>query len=317
MGPARTSTDFTGFTDRKGLAVFDADQSAITMGNRWADGESSQGQAKIMDPLAEISQTDLSYNVPAHWLSTLTEDTTGCDHWLSRSRIITSEGGRGESKGGTNVEYDVTFEDCNAELAGQAFTEDWVRPEETDYARIVALQAYTLNGTSSTATHHRRYLRGRRHRLAPLPNTNTVTMPAKTYPIGTQPREVIAGLRRDGRQELRGHHPRHAGRGRSPGRCRVLHRWWVTATAPYNAAGATDSDTSTVGLRQLFGAQGARVIAYGATTASLTGTRLLSGRPTVTPEDAWSVTRAGSAPDVAILRSTTLVDDIAPGSPVP
>ena len=121
----------------------------------------------------------------------MTEDITGCAYWLHRGRKTGHTQGRGARKGGNNAEWTIESADGNQELAEPHFTEDWVRPEETDYARLVALQAYMLNASSSTAPHHRDscYVVATDSHLAK--NANTVTMPAKTYAIGTSPREVV------------------------------------------------------------------------------------------------------------------------------
>src|SRR5207244_3845600 len=148
---------------------------------------------KILDPSAEIPKANLTYNLQQHALVTFTEDAAGCAYWWHRGRISGPVmGGRGNALAGNAVEFDATTDDGNVELKGQAFTAAWVRPQETDYARLVALQQYTLNGTSSTATYHRDTCIVTVHDSHLARNANTVTMPATTYPIGTQPLDVVA-----------------------------------------------------------------------------------------------------------------------------
>jgi hypothetical protein len=183
--------DLTGFSGRKGVPFFDGNDSLIEIGNRCADGEASQGTFKVTDPAAEIARADFEFNLPAHKLVTWTEDAPGSEIWLSRGRASEYEGGRGVVLADNEVEYDVTVDDCNIELRGQAFTEPWVRGSETDVARLIALQAYTLNGASSTATKHRDTCEVTVSSTHLTPNTNTVSMPAKTYAVGTQPVEVV------------------------------------------------------------------------------------------------------------------------------
>lgn len=187
-----TDIELTAFTGRKGTPFFDGDASTIEIGHRFEAGEASQGTFILMDPDAELPRSDFNYNLPAHALVTWTEDATGDELWLARTRIAQSDGGRGVVLVDDEVQFDVTVDDGNVELRGQAFTEPWVRPEETDIERVVALQLYTLNGASSTADHFRDTCNVTVNTSHLAPNTNTVTMPAKKYPAGTQPQDVIA-----------------------------------------------------------------------------------------------------------------------------
>lgn len=186
-----TDIDLTAFTGRKGTPFFDGQESLIQMGMRCSEGQASQGEFKLMDPDAELPQADFSYNAPSHALVTWTEDASGNERWLSRGRVAGAEGGRGGVLVDNEVEFDIQVDDGNIDLSGQAFTEPWVRPSETDVARLIALQAYTLNGASSTADFFRETCDITISASHLAPNTGTVTMPAKKYPAGTQPRAVI------------------------------------------------------------------------------------------------------------------------------
>lgn len=187
-----TDIEFTAFTGRKGTPFFDGNTPLVQLGMRYEEGEASQGTFLVTDPTAEMAAADFSFNLPAHALVTWTEDDPGSEIWLSRGRIAGSDSGRG----GVIVvddekEHEVVVDDCNVDLRGQAFTSSWVRPAETDYQRLVALQAYTLNGASSTATYHRDTCDITISSTHLAPNTATVNMPAKKYLPGTQPADVI------------------------------------------------------------------------------------------------------------------------------
>lgn len=166
----------------------------IQLGMSCQNGGASQGTFVVPDP---IGNQDASLYFPPHALITWTEDASGDELWLSRGRISAYEIGRGDSKGDDNVEWSFTVDDANVDLRGLAFTEDWVRPTETEVARLLALQAYTLNGTSSTRPTSGGVISYRPSTTITvstshlMPNTATVTMPAKTYPANTQPMDVV------------------------------------------------------------------------------------------------------------------------------
>lgn len=181
-------TDFTGL---KGSPMLDRSEPLVEMGMRFANGESSQGTFKLMDPAGELPRADFEYNLPPHKLVTWTEDASGTEIWLTRGRVATLDGGRGVSVGANNVDFDVVIDDGNVELRGQAFAENWSRPAETGFARLVALQAYTLNGGSSTSPTARATCEVTVSSSHLAPNSNSVTMPAKVYPPGTEPQDVV------------------------------------------------------------------------------------------------------------------------------
>jgi predicted GH43/DUF377 family glycosyl hydrolase len=191
-GPSGGSNvDYSAFTGRKGVPFFDGSEPTIQFGHRYDNAAASQGTFRLMDPDAELPRSDFNYNLPAHALVTWTEDAPGAEVWLARGRIAQSDGGRGLVAIDDEVEFDNTVDDGNVELRGQAFTEPWIRPSESDVARLIALQAYTLNGASSTATHHRDTCAVTVSASHLAPNSNTVTMPAKKYLPGTQPSDVV------------------------------------------------------------------------------------------------------------------------------
>jgi hypothetical protein len=168
--------------------IFDKGEPKISAGMRYANGEASQGTFLITD---DSAGRDEWAKIRGNCAFTWTEDASGCPIWLSRGRIKQVAYGRGVQRAGFAIEATATVDDANADLRQLPFTENWVRPEETDTERIYALQPYILNGFDSTSPN----IRGTTDititdsHLAP--DTHTITMPAKTYPIGTMPQEVI------------------------------------------------------------------------------------------------------------------------------
>jgi hypothetical protein len=169
----------------------------VRMGMHYGDGDSGQSTFTLM----ERTGTELApgHRPSGRRLTTLVEDVTGCERWIHRGRINSGVFGKGARPGGNNAELENTSFDGNMELRGQAFTEDWVRPAETDYERLVALQAYILNGPDSTSPVPGGDTHGSRASCRVVvddshlcKNAHTVTMPAATYPIGTQPVDVVS-----------------------------------------------------------------------------------------------------------------------------
>ena len=178
---------------RRGAPFFDSSGgSLVELGMRCAEGEASQGTFLFTDPYADPDADPFATSFPlAHNLVTWTEDAPGAEVWLFRGRVVTDEGGRRDAVIDHETEWEITVEDGNAELRGQAFAEHWVRPEETDVARLLALQAFILNGSSSTAVQSRDSCQVTVSTSHLAPNSNTVTMPAKKYVAGTQPLDVV------------------------------------------------------------------------------------------------------------------------------
>ena len=175
--------------------AFDDNDPLIKMGMSWADGAAAEGQALLMDTEGDAFNGYAS--LPGHGLCLMTEDATGPELWLAGMRRKEINQGRGKRVAAANAEWDLLMEDVNRDLDIHLL-EAVVRPEETDTDRLYWLQGYILNGASSTATKPTPtsgYPRASTditvldsHRC---PDTNTVTMPAKTYPKGTTPREII------------------------------------------------------------------------------------------------------------------------------
>lgn len=169
----------------------------IRLTQSFQNGAASQGTMIVPDPVGNM---DDSLYFPPRTQITWTEDASGDELWLAQGRVSAYSIGRGVAKAAANVQWSMTIDDCNRDLDGLAFTEDWVRPAETGTARLYALALYTLNGTSSTRPNLFSSITYRpsttiiaaADHLAP--DSNTVDMPAKTYPIDTQPREVITDI---------------------------------------------------------------------------------------------------------------------------
>jgi hypothetical protein len=169
----------------------------LSGGGMWDTGGATQGQFAITDDSNVIGGTAGPY-LGAHDQIKFIENASGCDYWLSIGRIDRIEWSGADKPWGSSRTGVVTFDDCNLDLKGLALTEDWTRSAETDYARLVALQAYTLAGTAST----RSDVSGV-HTYRPstdivvsdshlCKNANTVTMPAVTYPAGTDIMAIVA-----------------------------------------------------------------------------------------------------------------------------
>ena len=171
--------------------IFDGPQQLFEVGQRYSNGEASTADFVVLDETGTSFITTGSKVLGSGTLVTATDDASTCEHWIFRGRKTGHSAGRGVRKGGNNAEWSINIDDGNIELTGQPFTEDWVRPAEMGYDRLVALQAYTLNGTSSTAPHPRATCDITVLDSHLAPDANGVILPAKTYPIGTEPREVV------------------------------------------------------------------------------------------------------------------------------
>jgi hypothetical protein len=181
------STDFTSYAP-----YFPAPSSTdpyIGLGMRFANGEASQGRFLIRDLLAALPKADLTFNLPTFAVVLWTENASGSTVWLARGRVQDSDNGRGVPRGGDPVEHGVVYVDGNTDVRDLDLRADWVRPEETDYARMYALAAAFLAGSPRPST----VISFSDSHLAP--NTNTVTMPAKTYQAGTGVAEIIEDCR--------------------------------------------------------------------------------------------------------------------------
>jgi len=170
------------------VPYFEGTTPLIELGMSFQNGGASQGQF-VRNPVVAFGTP--GGVIAPHSVITWTEDASGDELWLARGRVSGEEEGRGIAAAEDIVEHVVTVDDGNIDLRGLAFTEDWVRPAETDTDRLYALDAYILSGNSSTSPTLRFSTDVTISDVHLAPDTNTVTMPAKTYPAGTQPTEVI------------------------------------------------------------------------------------------------------------------------------
>jgi hypothetical protein len=184
--PSVTPTDITDI-----VPFFDDNNaSIIELGMSCNNGAASQGQFLVEDPDASLDNVLGGAYLPGHTQITWSEDASGTEYWLSQGRISGVDRGRGDKLGGDFIEHIQKVDDANVDLR-LPFTEDWPRPSESDTARLYALGLYIFNGDSSTAPDPRpsTVIVIADDHLAP--DTNTVILPAKTYPAGTYPTEVI------------------------------------------------------------------------------------------------------------------------------
>jgi hypothetical protein len=195
-GAGAAYTEVTAFTGRKGSPFFDGQTPVISLGMRYADGESCQGNFLLVDPDAEIHSS--TYRLPPHGVVLWTEDATGDELWIAHNRIASLQSGRrGPFIPANEVEWEVQTVDCNIDLTGNPFPTGWSRPAETDIERLIALQAFCLNGTSSTMGLKRSTTTitvdtdGNGHLLN---DTTTRNLKAHIYPAGTFARDVIADI---------------------------------------------------------------------------------------------------------------------------
>lgn len=168
---------------------FEGQTPIIELGNSCQNGAASQGTFTVKDP--ENTWLTSGLWVPAHTLVRWTEDASGDELWLSQGRVSSEESGRGIVLADEYIEHVITVDDANVDLRGLAFTEDWVRSSETDTDRLYALQAYILDGSSSTSPTFRPSTQITIDDTHLAPDSNTVTLPARTYKAGTQPNEVV------------------------------------------------------------------------------------------------------------------------------
>lgn len=160
------------------LTIAAVDRTAIAHdielgGQAWL-GESTQGSVVLDDDAGTLS-------IAARKAVVYTEDATTPDTVLARG-FVTSKGlSRGTRPHGAGLQRRVAVDDVNKHLRGIR-VHGWVRPSETDVARVTALRTAFLAGSPRTVTN-----------LAAtyLAAGNTVTMPAKTYDA-TDPHGVLS-----------------------------------------------------------------------------------------------------------------------------
>jgi len=148
-----------------------SDLDSIVVGGQAKQGDSALSEMVLYDDSNALFGASEAF-IRKQW--SVTEDASGTAVYLARGRIAAFETHRGDedSVQGTKVQYSFALEDQNLELRGHDVN-DWERPEETGYARVTALGTAYLNGSPRTSTNL--------NTTTYVPNSNTVTMPAKTY----------------------------------------------------------------------------------------------------------------------------------------
>lgn len=125
-----------------------------------------------------------SVSLPSRRVVRISENASGSTVYLFRGRIYDKGLARGSLGTGNARDFDVALSDYNIDLSG-IVVDRWSRPAETDYARLQALATAFLKGTPRTSTNL--------NTTTYVPNTNTVSLPAKIYDM-TTPAEVITDL---------------------------------------------------------------------------------------------------------------------------
>jgi hypothetical protein len=148
------------------------------------------GQATIEATTGEITVDDDSGTTVTAFVArkivTWVEDATSPDTTLARGRVEPIDYARGTLFSDDSHQKKVMVSDQNSHLRG-IIVDGWVRPAESDYARVLALRNAFLHGSSSTSPFARNSTD-----LATtyIVNANTVTMPANTY-NDTDPASVL------------------------------------------------------------------------------------------------------------------------------
>lgn len=103
------------------------------------------------------------------------------DAVLVRGRVADKTVARGAIPAGNARAYDVQLDDRNADLRGIPIRK-WVRPEESDYRRVIALWRRYLKGSPRETTRlHIKYRSGPAEGLGSVRNANRVTLPKQVY----------------------------------------------------------------------------------------------------------------------------------------
>jgi hypothetical protein len=135
-------------------------------------GEQGAGQMEVDDPDFDDFFASLK-------IVRITDDASGSTKHLFRGRVISKNYGRGPYAADDSRVIALNVQDSNWDLR-RLRVHQWSRPAETGRARVIALLAYILNGSSSTVTNATK----RPSTVIAstyVPNTNTVTMEARVY----------------------------------------------------------------------------------------------------------------------------------------
>jgi hypothetical protein len=155
----------------------------IQGGNSVQNGGAGHGEFMVIDDTSLIPASDGTWSLAAHNVVEWFDDGPGFDCWLMRGRIASKTADRGDHPAGDSRTWHVSVEDANDDIDGLDLDADWVRGAETGVARVLAAVAAFCNGSPRLSTVISTHL---------VPNSVTVTMPAKTYVAGTDLREIFA-----------------------------------------------------------------------------------------------------------------------------
>lgn len=153
--------------------VSTVDLGSINIGAQANGGASTLSELVFFDDANSMFGTAEAF-IRKQW--SVTENASGTAVYLARGRIGGFDTHRGDSSAdsiaGVEVQYTFNLEDQNKELYG--FDVDaWVRPAETDVARVTALGTAYLNGSPRSTTNL--------DTTTYVAAGSAVSMPAKTY----------------------------------------------------------------------------------------------------------------------------------------
>ena len=149
------------------VTVDGVDQSAIVDRTSWeVSGTAHLGEAT--DGGFDLADDAGSITLPGRKVVIWSAGGTR----IGRGRIGVKDLARGLLPVGSAKEYAVTLTDSNLDLRGLRVN-GWSRPAETDYARVQALATAFLKGSPRASTNL--------DTTTYVPNTNTVSLPAKRY----------------------------------------------------------------------------------------------------------------------------------------
>lgn len=164
------------------VPLFHAGESLWSAGMQCNNGGACQFDFMVHDDVGEIPRADFTKTLSSHNQVTISEDAPGFEAWLGRGRIADKGVGREDKPWGNSRAFQVTVDDANTDLRGLTLKASWVRGAESGRARVIALLAAFCNGSP---------------RLTTVISTDfvagggEVSMPAKTWPAGTQLVEII------------------------------------------------------------------------------------------------------------------------------
>ena len=155
--------------------------AGLTLGNRAYDGQGGQGTLVFDDDDGEYgNEEDLPVgltmlSVAAHNVITVVETATTSPTYLLNGRVGQKAIGRGDKHQDRSRQVRLTLEDSNSHLRGITLTSDQARSSESDVTRATwALETYLQGSPRPTTDLASRII-----------DSDTVTMPAKTYEAGT------------------------------------------------------------------------------------------------------------------------------------